>query len=318
MAFVTHPMLGFAGLLEYMLEDLGIAKPVEASLAQRLFALQSFLIERQRAGQNTVLILDEAHDLDPQTLEQIRLLSNFETKSEKTLQILLVGQPELRTRLDLPELRQLKQRIGLRCRIPPLKPEQVRDYVRTRLRVAGAHDLGLFSQEADRADRRVHRRDPAPGEHGLRPLSPVRLRRPGPPHQPRHRRGGHQLPGRRRATAADVGKMAHDTHSMGRIGGIHGSSRTRCPLRDAFKHGLAAHQPLALSLSDLARSARASAAAVEQVLPRRSSRPNGTGPSARGDLAGAAPLRAAPRRNPPEITARRDSPRQAPDVHRRH
>jgi general secretion pathway protein A len=147
-AFVTHPMLGFAGLLEYMLEDLGIAKPVEASLAQRLFALQSFLIDRQRAGQNTVLILDEAHDLDPQTLEQIRLLSNFETKSEKTLQILLVGQPELRTRLDLPELRQLKQRIGLRCRISPLKPEQVRDYVRTRLRVAGAHDLGIFSPEA--------------------------------------------------------------------------------------------------------------------------------------------------------------------------
>ena len=141
-------MLGFEGLLEYMLEDLGIAKPLEASLAQRLFALQSFLIERQRAGQNTVLILDEAQDLDPQTLEQIRLLSNFETKSEKILQILLVGQPELRARLDLPELRQLKQRIGLRCRIPPLEPEQVRDYIRTRLRVAGAHDLGLFSQEA--------------------------------------------------------------------------------------------------------------------------------------------------------------------------
>ncbi|MGH9365012.1 MAG: ExeA family protein [Thermoanaerobaculia bacterium] len=147
-AFVTNSMLGFEGVLEYMLEDLGIAKPLEMSLAQRLFALQSFLIERQRAGQNTVLILDEAQNLDPQTLEQIRLLSNFEAKSEKILQILLVGQPELRTRLDSPELRQLKQRIGLRCRIPSLGPAQVPDYVRTRLRIAGTHDLGLFSPEA--------------------------------------------------------------------------------------------------------------------------------------------------------------------------
>jgi general secretion pathway protein A len=147
-AFVTNTMLGFEGILEYLLEDLGIAKPGEASSARRLITLQHFLIERQRAGQNTVLILDEAQDLDPRTLEQIRLLSNFETTREKILQIILVGQPELRARLDLPELRQLKQRIGLRCRLPALAPEQVRDYIRTRLRVAGAHDLGLFSPEA--------------------------------------------------------------------------------------------------------------------------------------------------------------------------
>jgi general secretion pathway protein A len=147
-AFVANSLLGFDGILEYMLEDLGIAKPGEASAAQRLFALQNFLVERQRAGQNTVLILDEAQDLDPHTLEQIRLLSNFETTSEKILQILLVGQPELRARLDLPQLRQLKQRIGLRCQTPPLPPEQVPDYIRTRLRIAGAHDLGLFTPEA--------------------------------------------------------------------------------------------------------------------------------------------------------------------------
>lgn len=147
-AFVTNSMLGFEGVLEYTLEDLGIAKPGQTSLAQRLFALQNFLIERRRTGQNTVLILDEAQDFDSRTLEQIRLLSNFETTSDKILQILLVGQPELRAKLDLPELRQLKQRIGLRCRIPPLAPEQIRDYIRTRLRVAGARDLGLFSNEA--------------------------------------------------------------------------------------------------------------------------------------------------------------------------
>lgn len=147
-AFVTNTMLGFEGILEYLLEDLGIAKPGETSSARRLITLQHFLIERQRTGQNTVLILDEAQDLDTRTLEQIRLLSNFETTREKILQIILVGQPELRSRLDLPELRQLKQRIGLRCSLPPLAPEQVRDYIRTRLRVAGARDLGLFSPEA--------------------------------------------------------------------------------------------------------------------------------------------------------------------------
>jgi general secretion pathway protein A len=146
-AFVTNSMLGFEGILEYMLED-PASLPGQSSPAQRLFALQHFLIERRRTGQNTVLILDEAQDLDPHTLEQIRLLSNFETTSEKILQIVLVGQPELRSRLDLPELRQLKQRIGLRSSIPPLTPDQVRGYIRTRLRIAGTHDFGLFSPEA--------------------------------------------------------------------------------------------------------------------------------------------------------------------------
>jgi hypothetical protein len=130
-----------------MLEDFGVAKPGESHV-QRLIALNNFLIERRRAGQNTVLVLDEAQNLDLHALEQIRLLSNFETPTEKLLQILLVGQPELLDKLDRPELRQLKQRIGLRCRILPLTPEQTRDYIRTRLRIAGASDLGLFSDAA--------------------------------------------------------------------------------------------------------------------------------------------------------------------------
>ena len=146
-AYVANSLLPFEGILEYALEDLGIAKPGE-SHAQRLFALQNFLIERSRAGQNTVLILDEAQNLEPLTLEHIRLLSNFETASEKILQILLIGQPELRDRLELPGLRQLKQRIGLRASIPPLTVEETRDYIRTRLRVAGARDLDLFADGA--------------------------------------------------------------------------------------------------------------------------------------------------------------------------
>ncbi len=146
-AYVTNSLLPFEGILEYVLEDLGIAKPGE-SHAQRLIALQHFLIERSRAGQHTALILDEAQNLQPDTLEQIRLLSNFETASEKILQILLIGQPELRDRLDQPDLRQLKQRIGLRATLPVLTAEDTAAYIRTRLRVAGASDLDLFSAGA--------------------------------------------------------------------------------------------------------------------------------------------------------------------------
>lgn len=146
-AFIFNSTLPFDGVLEYMLEDFGVAQSAR-TLAQRLFALNTFLIERRRLGQNTLLILDEAHHLDPQTLEQVRLLSNFETPTEKLLQILLVGQPELEAKLRLPELRQLRQRIGLHCRIPPLRPEETRDYICTRLRIAGASDPDLFTDRA--------------------------------------------------------------------------------------------------------------------------------------------------------------------------
>jgi general secretion pathway protein A len=78
----------------------------------------------------------------------VRLLSNFETTSQKLMQILLVGQPELRDKLNTPELRQLKQRIGLRCHIGPLSPEETRLYIRHRLRIAGASDAGIFTDAA--------------------------------------------------------------------------------------------------------------------------------------------------------------------------
>ena len=146
-AYVSNSMLPFQGILEYMLEEFELEKPGE-SHAQRLVTLQNFLVDRHRTGQNTVLILDEAQNLYPQTLEQVRLLSNFETTKEKILQIILVGQPELLARLDMPELRQLRQRIGMVCSIPPMTRAGTRNYIRTRLRMAGAQDLGLFGEEA--------------------------------------------------------------------------------------------------------------------------------------------------------------------------
>jgi general secretion pathway protein A len=150
-SFLFNSTLSFDESLEYMLEDFGIGKAGETRV-QRLISLNNFLIERRRAGQNTVVIFDEAQNLEAGSLEHIRLLSNFETTSDKLIQILLVGQPELKQKLQLPELRQLKQRIGLRCVITPLHPEDVKDYVRSRLRVAGARDLNLF---ADAAVRRI-------------------------------------------------------------------------------------------------------------------------------------------------------------------
>src|SRR5262249_6798353 len=89
-----------------------------------------------------------AQNFDAATLEKIRMPSNIETPTEKLLQILLVGQPELREKLERPELRQLRQRIALQCRLSPLSREQIRDYIETRLRVAGARHHGLFSEEA--------------------------------------------------------------------------------------------------------------------------------------------------------------------------
>ncbi|HEY2992204.1 MAG TPA: AAA family ATPase [Methylomirabilota bacterium] len=146
-AYVHNSALGIEGLLEYILHDWGV-KSVGASHAQRLFELNEFLIDQHRSGMSPVLVIDEAQNLSIETLEAVRLLSNFETTSQKLMQILLVGQPELRDKLNAPELRQLKQRIGLRCHIGPLSPEETRLYIRHRLRIAGATDAGIFTDAA--------------------------------------------------------------------------------------------------------------------------------------------------------------------------
>jgi general secretion pathway protein A len=136
-AFITNSTLPFDEILEYALADLGVPDP-KGTRAQRLIALNKFLIEQRRAGRTTVLIIDEAQNLSSETLEQIRLLSNFETSSEKLVQIILAGQPELLDKLQRPELRQLRQRIALRCVLEPMKEEEVEQYIASHLRVAGA------------------------------------------------------------------------------------------------------------------------------------------------------------------------------------
>jgi general secretion pathway protein A len=147
-AYVFNTTLPFEGIVEFMLDDLGIAKP-EESPGRRLAALNSFLSEREQAGQNTTLIVDEAQSLDVPILAQLGMLAKLESgTTSKRLQIVLAGPPELETKLDHPDLQSLQNAIGLRCRIRPLDTEEVHEYIRNRLQVAGAPDTGLFSEWA--------------------------------------------------------------------------------------------------------------------------------------------------------------------------
>jgi len=115
-----------------------------------LFAdLNHYLIDQLSAGYNVVLIIDEAQNLKVPLLEQIRMLSNLETDKEKLLQIILVGQPELRAKLDLPHLRQLRQRIAIRYHVQPLSEDEVRNYITHRLKIASANGtVPQFHQDA--------------------------------------------------------------------------------------------------------------------------------------------------------------------------
>ena len=114
-----------------------------------LFELGKVLAARHSRGLRTVLIVDEAHGLSPQVLEEIRLLCNFESDTAKQLQIVLTGQPELREVLNYPELRQLKQRVALRCEIKALpNVEETAQYIKSRLQVAGAAHTDVFSPGA--------------------------------------------------------------------------------------------------------------------------------------------------------------------------
>jgi general secretion pathway protein A len=146
-ATVANPFLSFDEMLEGMLADFG-GQAVSASRLHRLKALEALLARRTAAGCTSVLVVDEAHDLDAQCLEQIRLLSNFETPQEKSLQILLVGQPELAEMLERPALRQLRQRVALRYAIVPLSVAETGAYIVSRLRRAGARDARVFTLDA--------------------------------------------------------------------------------------------------------------------------------------------------------------------------
>jgi general secretion pathway protein A len=144
---LLNPTVDFDEILEHILIELGV--PVEGGgKLVRLQRLNEFLIEHTSAGGNVALMIDEAQDLRPDVLEELRLLSNLETAREKILQIVLAGQPELDGILANPALRQLRQRVTVRLRLRPLTPAEVATYVATRLERAGAARMDLFLPEA--------------------------------------------------------------------------------------------------------------------------------------------------------------------------
>ncbi len=136
-AFLFNSRMNSSQLFDFVLAEFDIHCD-NRSKSQQLMKLNHWLLERYRAGETAVLIVDEAQNLTFPVLEEIRLLTNLETSTEKLLQIVLSGQPELEEKLKLPQLRQLRQRITLRCRTMPLTKEQTYEYVHERLRIAGA------------------------------------------------------------------------------------------------------------------------------------------------------------------------------------
>jgi len=118
-----------------------------SSKTEVLFALNDLLLRQSERGSTTVLIVDEAHNLEPDVLEEVRLLGNLENPGGKLIQIILAGQTELDRKLEAPDLRQLKQRIVLRCHLQPLVQADTDLYIRTRLERAGLPDQAVFPQD---------------------------------------------------------------------------------------------------------------------------------------------------------------------------
>lgn len=146
-AFILNPNLSELQLLEAILEDFGIV-PLKKTKVSLVRQLNNFLLEELRKRTTVVLILDEAQNLRNSTLEAIRLLSNLETDKEKLFQIILVGQPELRRKLESPSLLQLRQRIGVRFHINPLQKDEIDKYIYHRLNVAGSPSGDIHFTEA--------------------------------------------------------------------------------------------------------------------------------------------------------------------------
>jgi general secretion pathway protein A len=142
-AFLFNSRMNSSQLFDFILAEFDIACESK-SKSQQLLKLNHWLLERYRDGETVVLIIDEAQNLTYPVLEEIRLLTNLETSTEKLLQIVLSGQPELEEKLKLPQLRQLRQRIMLRCRTTPLSEQQTGEYITERLRIAGASGEPIF------------------------------------------------------------------------------------------------------------------------------------------------------------------------------
>jgi general secretion pathway protein A len=146
-AFLFNSRMNTNQLFDFILAEFDIACDSN-SKSQQLMKLNHWLLDRYRLGETVILIVDEAQNLTFPVLEEIRLLTNLETSTDKLLQIILSGQPELEEKLRLPGLRQLRQRIMLRCKTTQLTKEETHEYVCERLKTAGATADSIFSPQA--------------------------------------------------------------------------------------------------------------------------------------------------------------------------
>ena len=143
-ALILNPVMSANELMKAIAVEFGL--PVNGlDRLDTLAVINQFLLQQVERGQDTVLIIDEAQDLTDELLEQVRLLSNLETDNRKLLQIVLLGQPELRDKLNNPRLRQLRQRITVRYHLAPLTRNEVNQYVQHRLQVSGANGMPRFT-----------------------------------------------------------------------------------------------------------------------------------------------------------------------------
>jgi len=146
--YVSNPTLTRAEFYEFLAVSFGLPPEAAASKTRFLFAFEPMLVRRAQERALTALVIDEAQSLPFELLEEVRLLANLETPTEKLLSVVLAGQPELAETLERPELRQLKQRVALRADLGPLDMRQTAAYVAGRIRRAGGEPTAVFTTEA--------------------------------------------------------------------------------------------------------------------------------------------------------------------------
>jgi len=147
-ALITNTHLNGKDLLMTLLEDLEIEFQTNFSKAKLLSCLNEYLLAQAHRGHNVVLIIDEAQNLKPAVLEEVRMLSNLETETDKLIQIILIGQPELKQKLALARLEQLRQRVAIYFHLSPLSFEEMQEYITYRLKVASQTNREYFTPEA--------------------------------------------------------------------------------------------------------------------------------------------------------------------------
>jgi general secretion pathway protein A len=147
-AYLNNPTLTRSEFCEFLAEAFKLGDDAGLSKARLLRVLSQKLEEFRLQGRSVALVIDEAQSLPEELLEEVRLLANIETSTDKLLPVILVGQPELADRLTAPSLRQLRQRVGLRCNLAPLDAQETAEYIAARIRIAGGNSALVFTRQA--------------------------------------------------------------------------------------------------------------------------------------------------------------------------